>query len=278
VLGVQPDHARARALGRRFTQSDTPSGQLQREQVAAVHAESARPASIVPKSALAKSSVPTSRVVAPMPVPTDHSTASTTSAAPIAISPTAKAASRSGIRADTKPYPDPLVPRTVNQVPAPRASQRPRARSFGAPIDNNLPKAGLAGASSQVDAIAPPAEANVSARVDTPASRRPDAGTTSTDHSGEIVAVDQFDRVASREPVYPRNALRTHTSGWVELEFTITATGTVRDIEVVDAEPTGVFEHAASDALAAWRFKPRTVNGQPVAQRSTITMRFDVDD
>ena len=78
--------------------------------------------------------------------------------------------------------------------------------------------------------------------------------------------------------MYPREALRTRTRGWVELEFTITATGNVGDIQVIDAEPTGVFERAAVDALAAWRFRPRIVNGQPVSQRSMITMRFDVDD
>jgi outer membrane biosynthesis protein TonB len=38
-----------------------------------------------------------------------------------------------------------------------------------------------------------------------------------------------------------------------------------------------VFERAATDALADWRFRPRVVNGQPVAQRSTITLRFDVE-
>ena len=64
----------------------------------------------------------------------------------------------------------------------------------------------------------------------------------------------------------------------MELEFTITASGTVTDVQVVGAEPTGVFDQAATDAISTWQFKPRTVNGQPVAQRSMITMRFDVDD
>jgi protein TonB len=45
----------------------------------------------------------------------------------------------------------------------------------------------------------------------------------------------------------------------------------------VGAEPQGVFDAAAREALAHWRFRPRYVNGQPVAQRSTITMRFDVE-
>ena len=95
--------------------------------------------------------------------------------------------------------------------------------------------------------------------------------------NARVVPADEFDRVYSREPVYPPQALRAGTRGWVELEFTITPSGAVRDIDVVSAEPAGVFERAASEALAAWRFRPRVVNGRPVAQRSTVTLRFDID-
>jgi protein TonB len=92
-----------------------------------------------------------------------------------------------------------------------------------------------------------------------------------------VVAADALERIEVREPVYPLQALREKTQGFVELEFTITEAGTVRDIDVVNAQPGGVFERAATDALAAWRFRPRYVNGQAVVQRSSIRMRFDVD-
>jgi protein TonB len=92
-----------------------------------------------------------------------------------------------------------------------------------------------------------------------------------------VVAADSLDRIVARDPVYPVQALRNGTKGWVELEFTVTPNGSVRDIEVVAAEPHGVFDSAASEAVAGWRFRPRVVNGQPVAQRSTVTMRFDID-
>jgi protein TonB len=94
---------------------------------------------------------------------------------------------------------------------------------------------------------------------------------------GASVPADEFDRISARDPVYPAQALRNGTAGWVELEFTITEAGTVRDVQVVGAQPSGVFERAATEALADWRFRPRVVNGQPVAQRSTITLRFDVE-
>ena len=89
---------------------------------------------------------------------------------------------------------------------------------------------------------------------------------------------DEFDRIVAPDPVYPVEALRARTHGWVALEFTITATGDVSDVQVTGAKPIGVFEDAATDALSRWRFRPRFVNGQPVSQRSRITLRFDVDD
>lgn len=80
------------------------------------------------------------------------------------------------------------------------------------------------------------------------------------------------------DPDYPPAALRSRTTGWVELAFTITESGTVRDIEVVRAEPGGVFDVAASTALGRWQFEPRFVNGRPVPHRSVVTLRFNVDD
>jgi protein TonB len=86
-----------------------------------------------------------------------------------------------------------------------------------------------------------------------------------------------MDRVYAADPVYPAAALRSGIEGWVELMFTITETGTVRDVEVVAAEPRGVFESAATQAVASWRYRPRLANGQPVPRRSYVTLRFNVD-
>ena len=60
--------------------------------------------------------------------------------------------------------------------------------------------------------------------------------------------------------------------------FTITETGTVRDVEVVDSEPQGVFDSAATQAVSSWRYQPRLANGQPVARRTSVTLRFSLDD
>ena len=94
----------------------------------------------------------------------------------------------------------------------------------------------------------------------------------------QAIPADEFDRIEWRDPVYPQQALRDHTRGRVELEFTITTDGRVRDIVILDSQPTGTFDRAAADALGQWRFRPRLVNGQAVPQRSSLTLRFDVDD
>ena len=84
--------------------------------------------------------------------------------------------------------------------------------------------------------------------------------------------------VSTPDPAYPPAAFRNGVEGWVEVDYTVTEQGTVRDIEVVSAEPGGVFDAAAVAAVAAWRYRPRVVNGRPVMQRSSVTLSFNVAD
>jgi protein TonB len=90
-------------------------------------------------------------------------------------------------------------------------------------------------------------------------------------------ADDELGRVRVVDPVYPADAMRDRVEGWVELEFTVTETGSVRDIVVVGSQPSGVFDAAATEALSGWKYRPRIANGRPVAHRSNVTMRFDLE-
>ena len=65
-------------------------------------------------------------------------------------------------------------------------------------------------------------------------------------------------------PDYPPSALRRELEGWVQVQFTITPTGTVKDAIVVDAEPADVFDDAALKAIARWRYNPKVENGTAV--------------
>ncbi|MCG8556236.1 MAG: energy transducer TonB [Proteobacteria bacterium] len=67
-------------------------------------------------------------------------------------------------------------------------------------------------------------------------------------------------------PAYPRKAVGYGVEGWIDAAFTVTAQGSVKDIVVVGAEPPGMFEDAAAEALSKWRYKPPTYNGKPVAR------------
>ncbi|MGV6851060.1 MAG: energy transducer TonB [bacterium] len=74
-------------------------------------------------------------------------------------------------------------------------------------------------------------------------------------------------------PQYPRRALMAKLEGWVDLEFTITETGTVEDAKVVKAQPPRVFDKSALRAIYKWKFKPKVDDG--VAQRRRATQRID---
>ncbi|HEU4619848.1 MAG TPA: TonB family protein [Gammaproteobacteria bacterium] len=79
-------------------------------------------------------------------------------------------------------------------------------------------------------------------------------------------------------PTYPPRAATDGTEGWVKVQFTITATGAVSDLKVVDAEPKGVFEKATLDAVQRWRYSPKVENGvavERVGVQTVITFKLN---
>jgi TonB family protein len=77
-------------------------------------------------------------------------------------------------------------------------------------------------------------------------------------------------------PKYPQDAARRGTGGWVELHFAVGEDGTVSALSVVGAQPAGVFEKAALDAVSQWRYQPVMQDGQPVSRRAQLRLRFQV--
>ncbi len=76
------------------------------------------------------------------------------------------------------------------------------------------------------------------------------------------------------KPSYPARAMSRRIEGWVKIEFTVTASGSVSNPAVVGASPAGMFEDAALDAIRKWKFKQKIVNGSPVAQRAVQVLSF----
>lgn len=64
-------------------------------------------------------------------------------------------------------------------------------------------------------------------------------------------------------PVYPARALSRGIEGYVDMGFTVTTTGSVRD-PVVLFSTSSLFERAATQAVLKFKYKPRVVDGQPV--------------
>ena len=83
--------------------------------------------------------------------------------------------------------------------------------------------------------------------------------------------------LATPAPQYPPQVLRSGLEGWVEVEFTVDQGGATGDIRVAGSEPAGVFDAAATAAVAGWRYLPRVVNGRAVPQRTSVTLRFSVE-
>ena len=64
-------------------------------------------------------------------------------------------------------------------------------------------------------------------------------------------------------PVYPARALSRGLEGYVIVEFTVTRTGTVRDVTVVEST-SSLFERAATEAALKFKYKPRVIDGEAV--------------
>ena len=96
--------------------------------------------------------------------------------------------------------------------------------------------------------------------------------------AGEPTAEGDVIPIVRIEPQYPREALIKGVSGWVEIEFTIEPDGSVSDPRVIDAEPPRIFERNAVRAIYKWKFKPRIVDGKPVARRATQRLDFNLQN
>jgi protein TonB len=76
------------------------------------------------------------------------------------------------------------------------------------------------------------------------------------------------------EPQYPQRALRAGIEGTVTVEFTIAVDGSVKDIEIVSADPPKIFDNEVLKALKRWKFPPQSVAGQAVEKRARQDIRF----
>lgn len=80
-------------------------------------------------------------------------------------------------------------------------------------------------------------------------------------------------------PIYPRRALARGIEGHVLLEFVVTETGNVRDPVVIEAQPPGIFDRSAIQAALKFKYKPKMVDGKPVAVSGVQNkIRFELEE
>jgi TonB family protein len=77
-------------------------------------------------------------------------------------------------------------------------------------------------------------------------------------------------------PQFPQAARERGIDGWVDLQFLVDTDGAVSDVAIVGAQPAGIFEQAALDAVRHWRYQPVVHNGHLVSQRARLRLRFAV--
>jgi TonB family protein len=89
-----------------------------------------------------------------------------------------------------------------------------------------------------------------------------------------LTPANQLTLLKSVQPLYPNKASLSRTEGWVELDFTVSETGEVKDVVVHAASIPGVFDAAAIKAVSQWRYQPVVRDHKPVAVRTELRIRF----
>jgi TonB family protein len=155
--------------------------------------------------------------------------------------------------------PSPAAPKDPASVAALKPAVEPTPRNTE-PVPASPGRLSRSATASARAAASPPAAATT--RV-----ARPDS---------EYVAASRLDPgpklLEDVDPVYPPEA--GLTEGTVVLRLLIGRTGTVDEVTVVRAAPSGIFERAAAAAFAAARFSPGRLLGVPVKSQVTFEVHF----
>jgi protein TonB len=79
------------------------------------------------------------------------------------------------------------------------------------------------------------------------------------------------------KPVYPQSAMSKNINGRVSIKLLVDRDGTVKTVEVLNAEPEGMFEDATLNAVSQWRFQPAKVQGNPVACWVKTSINYELE-
>ncbi len=81
------------------------------------------------------------------------------------------------------------------------------------------------------------------------------------------------------QPQYPLRASERGIEGWVELQFTISKAGTVKDPLVTNSYPSSIFDRAALKAIRKWKYNPKIEDGDPVERPGVrVRLKFELSN
>ena len=103
------------------------------------------------------------------------------------------------------------------------------------------------------------------------------AAVDNTKRATEVVNAGSLVLAHYAPPTFPVSAREAGLSGWVDVQFVVKSDGLVSDVIITGAEPVGIFEQAAVDAVRRWRYKPAQRDGHAVDQRARLRMKFALD-
>ena len=92
----------------------------------------------------------------------------------------------------------------------------------------------------------------------------------------QLVSESRFAKTP-QPPSYPRLAKRKGIEGIVVYEVWLDENGKQIKIKLKDSSGTKMLDKAASKAIAQWKFLPYKVNGQAVAHRVYVPIKFKLD-
>jgi len=78
--------------------------------------------------------------------------------------------------------------------------------------------------------------------------------------------------IQKTQPIYPPIAKAARVSGTVQLQATISKTGSIENLRVVSGP--AMLQQAAIDAVRTWRYRPYLLNNEPVEVETTVNVVF----
>ncbi|HEY9141590.1 MAG TPA: energy transducer TonB [Bryobacteraceae bacterium] len=196
----------------------------------------------------AKANSPQAQPAGAAPAPAQEASSTTTTPAEVTPAAPAKTAPKAF---NTASLADRLRPASASDIAVANLSGAAPASPAGVNMNSNLSMP-FANAAAPV-APAPPATKK-----------------TTANSSGGKVAAAQL--VYRKEPSYPTAARQMGAHGEVVLEATIGTDGRVRSVKVISGHPLLV--QAAKEAVMQWRYRPTLLDGQPVENKTQISLNF----